>query len=98
MSQSEFLHKGYSKMICKAVSKAAIDVAIVDLVVAINFHHTNGGKRLINSLTAMAAYLQPLFFELRTSSISFPSFVRCQRLIARNVADGFLIFSLDDTF
>ena len=47
MSQSEFLHKGYSKTIRKAVSKAAIDVAIVDLVAAINFHHTNGGKRLI---------------------------------------------------
>ena len=46
----------------------------------------------------MAAYLQPLFFELCASLISFRIFVRCQRLIARNVADGFLLFSLADTF
>jgi hypothetical protein len=53
----------------------------------------------LNRLTAMAAYLQPLFFfELRESLISFRIFVRCQRLIARNVADGFLLFSLADTF
>jgi hypothetical protein len=45
----------------------------------------------------MVAYLRPLFFELRTSLISFGIFVRCQRLIARNVADGFLLFSLADT-
>jgi hypothetical protein len=30
--------------------------------------------------------------------ISFRIFVHCQRLIARNVADGFLLFSLADTF
>jgi hypothetical protein len=47
MSQSEFLHEGYSKKIHKAVTNAAIDVAIVDLVAAINFRHTNGGKKLI---------------------------------------------------
>jgi hypothetical protein len=45
-----------------------------------------------NRLTAMVAYLRPLFFELRTSLISFQIFVRCQRLIARNVADSFLLF------
>jgi hypothetical protein len=39
-----------------------------------------------------------LFFELRTSLISFRIFVRCQRLITRNVADGFLLISLADTF
>ena len=50
----------------------------------------------LNSFTATAAI--PLFFLLRTSLISFPIFVRCQRLIARNVADGFLLFSLADTF
>ena len=42
----------------------------------------------------MVAYLRPLFFELRTSLITFRIFVRCQRLIARNVADGFLLFLL----
>ena len=30
--------------------------------------------------------------------ISCRIFVRCQRLITRNVADGFLLFSLADTF
>ena len=52
----------------------------------------------LNRLTAMVSYLRPLFFELRTSLITFRIFVRCQRLIARNVADGFLLFSLADTF
>ena len=51
----------------------------------------------VNRLTAMVAYLRPPFFELRTSLITFRIFVRCQRLIARNVADGFLLFSLADT-
>jgi len=46
----------------------------------------------------MVPYMEPLFFELRTSLISFRIFVHCQRLIARNVADGFLLFSLADTF
>jgi hypothetical protein len=46
----------------------------------------------------MVADMRPLFFELRTSLITFRIFVRCQRLIARNVADGFLLFSLADTF
>jgi hypothetical protein len=32
------------------------------------------------------------------SLITFRIFVRCQRLIARNVADGFFFFSLADTF
>jgi hypothetical protein len=52
----------------------------------------------INRLTTMVTYMSPLFFELRTSLISFRIFVRCQRLIARNVADGFLLFSFADTF
>jgi hypothetical protein len=53
----------------------------------------------VNSLTAMVTYLYvTTFFELRTSSISFRLFVRCQHLIARNVADGFLLISLADTF
>jgi hypothetical protein len=46
----------------------------------------------------MVSYMRPLFFELRTSLISFRIFVRCQRLIARNVANGFLLFSPADTF
>jgi hypothetical protein len=54
--------------------------------------------KTLNSLTAMVTYTSPLFFELRTSLITFRIFVRCQRLIARNVADGFLLFSLADTF
>ena len=37
---------------------------------------------------------EPPFFELRASLITFRIFVRCQRLIARNVADGFLFFLL----
>jgi len=51
----------------------------------------------LNSLTAMVSYMRPLFFELRASLITFRIFVHCQRLIARNVADGFLFFSLADT-
>ena len=42
----------------------------------------------------MVPYMEPLFFELRASLITFRIFVRCQRLIARNVADGFLFFLL----
>jgi hypothetical protein len=44
-----------------------------------------------NSLTAVVAYLRPLFFELRHCLITFRIFVRCQRLIARNEANGFLL-------
>jgi hypothetical protein len=47
MSQSQFLHEEYSKKIRKAANKAAIDVAIADLVAAINVRHTDGGKRLL---------------------------------------------------
>jgi hypothetical protein len=43
------------------------------------------------SLTTMVAYLRPLFNKLRHCLITFPFFVRCQRLIARNVANGFLL-------
>jgi hypothetical protein len=46
----------------------------------------------------MVPYMDPLFFELRARLITFRIFVSCQRLIARNVADGFLLFSLADTF
>ena len=42
----------------------------------------------------MVSYMRPLFFEHRTSLISFLIFVRCHRLIVRNVADGFLLFLL----
>jgi len=55
-------------------------------------------RERVNSLTAMVSYMRPLFFELCASLITFQIFVRCQRLIARNVADGFLLFSLTDTF
>ena len=44
-----------------------------------------------NSLTAMVAYMRPLFNNLRHCLITFWIFVRCQRLIARNVANGFLL-------
>jgi hypothetical protein len=44
-----------------------------------------------NSLTAMVAYMRPLFNELCHCLITFRIFVRCQRLIARNVANGFLL-------
>ena len=54
--------------------------------------------KAVNRLTAMAHIFSHFFFELHTSLISFRIFVRCQRLIARNVADGFLLFSLADTF
>ena len=46
MSQSRFLHEEYSKKIRKAANKAAIDVAVADLVAAINIRHSNGGTRL----------------------------------------------------
>jgi hypothetical protein len=46
----------------------------------------------------MVADMRPLVFELRMSLITFRIFVRCQHLIARNVADGFLLFSLADMF
>jgi hypothetical protein len=55
-------------------------------------------NNLLNRLTAMVPYMEPHFFELCASLITFQIFVRCQRLIARNVADGFLFFSLADTF
>jgi hypothetical protein len=42
----------------------------------------------------MVTYTSPLFFELHTSLITFRIFVRCQRLIAGIVADGFLLFLL----
>jgi hypothetical protein len=58
----------------------------------------NGSSPWINSLTAMVSYMRLFFFELLMSLISFRIFVRCQRLIARNVADGVLLFSLADTF
>ena len=47
------------------------------------------GQKPLNRLTAMVAYLRPLFFELRTSLITFRIFVRCQRLIARKLAELF---------
>jgi len=46
MSQSRFLHEEYSKKIRKVAIKAATDVAVADLVAAINVRHSNGGKRL----------------------------------------------------
>ena len=46
MSQSRFLHEEYSKKIRKVTINAAIDVAVADLVAAINVRHSNGGKRL----------------------------------------------------
>ena len=46
----------------------------------------------------MGHIMEPLFFELNASLIPFRIFVRSQRLIAINVADGFLLFSLADTF
>ena len=40
----------------------------------------------------MAACMRPLFFnKLRHFLITFQIFIRCQRLIARNVANGFLL-------
>ena len=55
----------------------------------------------VNSLTAMVPYMEPLFFVLSKSVEISPIFVRCQRLIARNVADGFrflaVIRNLDET-
>ena len=46
MSQSRFLDEEYSKKICKAANKAAIDLAVADLVAAIKVRHTSSGKRL----------------------------------------------------
>ncbi len=37
----------------------------------------------------MVPYMEPFFFELRTSLITFRIFVRCQRLIARKLAELF---------
>jgi hypothetical protein len=37
----------------------------------------------------MVPYMEPLFFELRASLITFLIFVRCQRLIARKLAELF---------
>ena len=48
----------------------------------------------VNSLTATVPYMEPLFFVLSKSVEISPIFVRCQRLIARNVADGFLLILL----
>jgi hypothetical protein len=59
---------------------------------------TKTEEQRVNRLNAMVPYMEPLFFELRASLITFQIFVRCQHLIARNVANGFLLFSLVDTF
>jgi hypothetical protein len=49
-------------------------------------------KHFFNSLTAMVAYMQPLFIELHHCLITFRIFVRSQHLIAsRNVTNGFLL-------
>jgi len=48
----------------------------------------------VNSLTAMVSYMRPLFFLASCELNNFLNFVRCQRLIARNVADVFLLFLL----
>jgi hypothetical protein len=61
----------------------------------------DNGRIVWHTLTGIRLWAQicaHLNFELRTSLITFRIFVRCQRLIARNVADGFLLFSLADTF
>ncbi len=54
-----------------------------------------------NSLTAMVPYYGATFFLCFLSVEISPIFVRCQRLIARNVADGFrflaVIRDLDET-
>ena len=49
MSQSKFLQEEYSKKIRQAANKAAINVAIADLVAARKVRHADGGKRLIKS-------------------------------------------------
>ncbi len=49
MSQSRFLQEEYSKKIHQAANKAAINVAIADLVAARKVCHADGGKRLIKS-------------------------------------------------
>jgi hypothetical protein len=49
----------------------------------------------------MVPYMEPLFFVLPKSVEISPIFVCCQRLIARNVADGFSFLAnirdLDET-
>ena len=62
------------------------------MIMMLRFSNTKLSKLynyLLNSLTAMVSYMRPLFFELRASLITFRIFVRCQRLIARNVAELF---------
>jgi hypothetical protein len=49
VSQSRFLQEENSKKIHQAGNKAAINVAIVDLVAARKVRHADGGKRLIRS-------------------------------------------------
>jgi hypothetical protein len=46
MSQSRFLQEEYSNKIQQAANKAAINLAIADLVAARNVRHADGCKRL----------------------------------------------------
>ena len=39
------------------------------------------------SFTPMGVDMRPFFYKLRASLKTFPNFVRCQRLLARNVAE-----------
>ena len=49
MSQSRFLQEEYPKKIRQTANKAAINVAIADLVAARKVRHADGSKRLIKS-------------------------------------------------
>ena len=48
-------------------------------------------RRALTAIPLRAQICAQLFNELRACLITFPIFVRCQRLIARNVANGFLL-------
>jgi hypothetical protein len=92
LQQQQSKNRKHCVCVCNKTSMRACVINFNSTQIRMMRHKT------LNRLTAMVAYLRPLFFELRTSLISFRFFVRCQRLIARNVADGFLLFSLADMF
>ena len=81
-------------MFCKKVQKPkyyAYESGEKDMMLRNKKVRNDVYELTINSLTAMVSYMRPLFNVFRHCLITFRFFVRSQRLIARNVANGFLL-------
>ena len=80
-------------MFCKKVQKPKYDAyesGEKDMMLRNKKVRNDVYELTINSLTAMVSYMRPLFNVFRHCLITFRFFVRSQRLIARNVANGLL--------